>query len=700
MNERTRFGLLFLLGFVLGAVLIATDARAQNSGAGNQNQAGPYTVTSSIEVGVRGKSIDGNYNKFRSDLDYQPGFRLFDSSFLMKSNGNDGAILFDNLLVTSSGWGGDPGAFLRVNADKTKYYRFDATVRRVDYFNNLTNLALNQHTANTQHTMGDFDLTFLPQNERIKFSVGYSMDRGSGSAFTTYDYGGDEYPVSSPVLSESNDYRVGVEVRLGPLDLSFQQGFRYFKDDTTYTVTTPQIGNNVANASVLNTFHRDFPTRGRIPYTRFSLHSLVAKKLDFTGRFVYSSATTRFSMFEQLTGVSSCPRPTPAGCVADNVILDTFTSSGTTKRPNGLGDIGVTFLATDKLRISDTVRINAFHIDGGDRLAEALLRTRRTTSGATVPIPPTFTDALSFRTTSYRRAINTIEVDYDFHRSFSAHVGHRYTDRRIELNGLDLNLALPAPAPGDPEEFDNRTNTYFWGFRARPVKMWTTYFDFEKGASDNVFTRIDNYDFTNVRVRSVLRPNPRLAINMSLVSKDNANPSIADAITRQDFGADVNSRVYTASVDWSPNTRFWLDTGYTHTHLTSDAVIVFFAPAPGTTTPSLRTVGLSRYFVRDEFAFLNTSIQLHPRASLYAGYRIHRDRGQGDRVSSPSVLIGSYPMQFSSPEFRFAVRLHDSVDWNVGYQYFDFKERFVNRQFYQAHLPYTSLRIYFGRGKG
>jgi hypothetical protein len=62
-------------------------------------------------------------------------------------------------------------------------------------------------------------------------------------------------------------------------------------------------------------------------------------------------------------------------------------------------------------------------------------------------------------------------------------------------------------------------------------------------------------------------------------------------------------------------------------------------------------------------------------------------------------LIGSYPIQFSSPEFRLAVRLHNRVDWNVGYQYFDFKERFVNNQFYQAHLPYTSLRFYIGRGK-
>jgi hypothetical protein len=646
-------------------------------------------VTSSVEVGVRGKSINGSYNKFRSDLDYQPGFRLFDSSFLMQSNGHGEPKLFDSLLVTSTGWGGDPGAYLRVNADKTKYYRFDATVRRVDYFNSLTNLALNQHTSDTQHTMGDFDLTFLPQNERIKFSIGYSMDRSSGSFLTTNDYQRDEFATPGSLRREGNDYRFGVDGKVGPVDLSFQQGMRYFKEDSTYFVDSRNVGNNPTNTSVVNTFRRDLPTRGRIPYTRLSVHSLLAKKLDLTGRFIYQSATSRFTLLDTTTGTDSSN---------NNIVLDTFTASGDAKRPNAIGDVGVTFLATDKLRISDTVRVNAFHIDGGDQLSQALLRTRTTAAGTTV-VPPLFVNTLSFRETSSRRTINTIEIDYDFHRSFSGHVGHRYTDRRIELNKLDVTLLAPAPVPGEPEVFQNRTNTYFFGFRAKPVKIWTTYFDFERGATDNVFTRVDNYDFTNVRVRSMLRPTPRLTVSMSVVAKDNNNPSIADAITRQDFGADVNSRVYTGAVDWSPNSRFTLDTGYTHTHLTSDAVIVFFAPAPGTTTPSLRTVGLSRYFVRDEYAFVNTSVQLHPRASLYAGYRIHRDRGQGDRVSSPSVLIGSYPIQFSSPEAKLAIRLHDRVDWNVGYQYFDFKERFVNRQFYQAHLPYTSLRIYFGRGR-
>src|SRR5687768_7669782 len=45
---------------------------------------GGYEVTSSVELGVRGLSVNGNHDKYRSDFNYNPGFRIFDSSFLME----------------------------------------------------------------------------------------------------------------------------------------------------------------------------------------------------------------------------------------------------------------------------------------------------------------------------------------------------------------------------------------------------------------------------------------------------------------------------------------------------------------------------------------------------------------------------------------------------------------------------------------
>src|SRR5205823_2276319 len=95
--------------------------------------AGNYTVTSTIEFGYRGLRVDGDNNKFKSDLNYKAGPRLFDTSFLARSKDGKGG-LFDTLLVTSTGWGADPYGNMRVIMEKPSAYRFEGTYRRFKYY--------------------------------------------------------------------------------------------------------------------------------------------------------------------------------------------------------------------------------------------------------------------------------------------------------------------------------------------------------------------------------------------------------------------------------------------------------------------------------------------------------------------------------------------------------------------------------------
>ena len=67
-------------------------------------------------------------------------------------------------------------------------------------------------------------------------------------------------------------------------------------------------------------------------------------------------------------------------------------------------------------------------------------------------------------------------------------------------------------------------------------------------------------------------------------------------------------------------------------------------------------------------------------------------------------------MSFQSPEARLAIRVNRRLDWNLGYQYYNYNESDLQKlnvanyvispraQNYHAHLPYTSLRFYFGGG--
>lgn len=674
---------LFLVVAVALVMLICNIAQAQRPKPSPtppaptyQEEIGDYTITSSIELGVRGISVDGSNNKYRSDLNYRPGFRIFDSSFLIKAKKGKGK-LFDNLLVTSSGFSADPDGFTRINVNKISWYRFDANVRRFRYFNNLNNIAFNQHTSNTKRTLGDFDLTILPENERIKFRIGYAFNRNGGQSTTTYQYQINEFPILSNVKFRSDEFRGSVDVKLSGFDLSLTQGYQRFNDNTGFTINAPQTGNSSPGGS-LATFQRDVPTTGQNFYTRFSVHRLVAKRLDFTGRFIYSSQTSDFNLIENLTG---------RDFVGNIITSRRLFVAGDSKRPNVTGDAGVTIFATSKFTISNTFSVNSYRITGGNLLSDTLLRQ----NPFGLPIPPVLTNTLSHRLNSTRRFMNTIEADYQFTKNYALHAGYRYSDRRIVLDEFDRNFAQPNPVNPVPFEFNNRTNTFFVGGKLRPMQKWTAYFDIEHGEADYVFTRLDNYRFTNFRVRNRIMPTDNIAINFSVVTKDNNNPTQTTNNPPQDFGVDVNNRIYTSSVDWSPNEKLSFSGGYTYQQLTSEAVIIF----PINLT-NIR--GTSRYFIKDHYAFIDVFVMPHPRITLFASYHYDRDKGQGNRISTlPENIIGSYPLQFQFPEVRVAFKLSRRFDWNVGYKFYDYKERFQTTQDYRAHLPYTSLRIYFGR---
>jgi hypothetical protein len=564
-----------------------------------------------------------------------------------------------------------------------------------------------EHGYNTGTQMGDFDLALLPKNRTIRFSIGYSPERYDGAAFTNYHFGGGEFNPLSQLRSRSNDFRVGADGKVGPVDFSFMQGFRRFRDDSSISLgSTPGINLNPTAAS-LTSFNRSEPARGSVNYTRFSAHTLVAKKLDITGRIVYSKATSSFSYLENSTGRNLNPRvtgfpPTPPAATPNTLNLGQYNITGSARRPNTLGDIGVTFLATDKFRISNTFRVEDFEIDGDAVFSDFFSITRG--SGATLRTDVFSSSNLdAHRLTKYRKYQNTLEGDYQFNSRYSIHFGYRYGSRRIEEGFEGFNLGsngsvTPPARTSSTEVEENHTHAFFGGFKARPQKNWTVYLDAERGSADNVFTRIGNYDYTNIRATSRYTPTKNFSFNVAVITRNNSNPSEIAGVSLRDFGVDTRSRVFTSSLDWTPNPKVSFSTGYNYNWLNSDAVVDYFFN-------SIRhPEGHSLYFIRNHFFYFDTTAQLAPRVSFYASYRINKDNGQGSRVSdslgTPGNLISSYPMSYQSPEGRLAIKISGS--WIGIWATSITTTRRVRLSVragrnYHAHLPYTSLRFYFGR---
>ena len=430
----------------------AKKTEATPTSATTGEDAGNFTVTSTIELGYRGQRVDGDVNKFNSDLNYKAGQRLFDTTFMMTSKNGGKGELFDTLLVTSTGGGADPYGNLRISAEKPELYRFEGTYRRFKYYRFLDNIAnptwlftpnptnanpvTGLHGYDTRTEMGDFDLTILPKNEKIRFNVGYSPERYSGPFFSNYHNGGNDYWLLSNAKSRANDFRFGADGKLGPIDWTFVQGFRRFRDDSTVTGAFGLNRNTASSVSQLPVFNRQEPTRGKVDFTRASIHTLIAKKLDITGRIVYSHSTSNSLYIETFSGTNFQTRitgfpPTVTGASATNVTNPSFYNiAGDVKRPNTVGDIGVTFLATDKLRVSNTFRVEDFTIDGMATFADFFSLTRTLTGGGTRTDTISFSNLSAFKTIHYRKYTETLEVDYQFNPKYSVHFGYRYGNRR------------------------------------------------------------------------------------------------------------------------------------------------------------------------------------------------------------------------------------------------------------------------------
>src|SRR5215207_9890059 len=277
MKSKATHVLRVLLGLVTATALTALTARAQQPSPSPQKDAaaqtrsstpadgdaaGDYNVTSSIELGYRGLRVVGDLNKYQSDLNYKTGPRLFDTSFLMQSKEGRGQ-LFDTLLVTSTGWGGDPHCHMRFSVEKSSLYRLDGSYRKFTYFRSVNNFAnpfyvapslpssqeKGWHGSDTDQQVGDFDLTLLPKNEKLSFRLGYSPTRYTGPAFTSWHYGGDDFVILSNNKSRSNEFRVGADWKLAGIDFSLLQGFRRFHDDTSINDRNLNLGVNLSTAS-------------------------------------------------------------------------------------------------------------------------------------------------------------------------------------------------------------------------------------------------------------------------------------------------------------------------------------------------------------------------------------------------------------------------------------------------------------------
>lgn len=699
-----------------------------------------YTIHSSTELGYRFSDRTGSPDMYDTLVDLHQGPRLLEEDLSMQSQAHEG-VLFDNLFISSFGWGGEPDNALRARADKDTWYNFQASFRRDQNFFDYDLLAnpLNPPTSNpsvpilnsphefaTTRRMTDVDMTLLPQS-KVSFRLGYSHNNMTGSSFSSIHDGTDAL-LSQPWNTTLNSYRLGVEWKLAPRTaVSYDQFLDYYKGDTddflfpTYPALLPGGAGSVylglpidtangipckpsgaglvnslgvltnVNCSAYFSYSRLERVRTSIPTERVSLRSNYWDRLDLTASYSYSSADMTTPLTEAFDGLIT------------RTHTRAFAGSGTgsANRISDVADIGATLHLTKHWRIVDKFYFWAFRIPENGNFTETdsdcIVITACTLLTPLTATAPAVTNTLTQASFNQDWKRNQTELDWDISSKVGARIGYRYGDQKF----THFNDFLP----GDEDRFNIHEYTALLGAWARPVHGLRLNFDLEHSNYDNVIVRIEPRRESRYRFQANYTPRSWVVLGGSINILEDSN---SDSLTNYAG----HNRNYGVNASLTPRERFGLDLAYNYNDFQQNALICFNdTPPAGVILPVVSTAGScavndpnnplltdSYYVNHNHFGMFALRITPAKRVTTRLGYSITSVDGQTPQFNILQPL-GPLQYKYQQPVANVGVDLGHDLTWNAGWNYYQYAEgSFVGptaSRYFHTNNATLSLRYAF-----
>lgn len=710
-------------------------------------ESGDYEIKQSAEFGGRISDFTGSRAMWNTLVNLGTGPRLLEYTLDMHSPKHTG-LLFDDLSFSNFGYGGDPDDVTRLRVLKGTLYNLNASFRRnkniFDY--NLLANPLNPSTSSPNIPVLDSPHEFLLTRRMsdvnlnlftlapVRLRFGWSRVVNEGNTFSTV-HQGTESLLRQPTRQSTDSYRAGISIRAIPrTSINYDQFYTFFKNDTSAQLSslpfilaggTPvDLGlpfNTVAGqpcaTPILTTgfvnpacngyfnYNRFEPVRSSYPTEQISVQSNYFKKLDISGRFDYSDATAKVPAFSEIF----------AGLIT-RTRQRNFQTNGISigaHRVSATADLGLTLWITDQLRLVDDFRFNNFRIPGSWNLmtnslfGATLLSTPNTFTLATCPPPFTAATCPQHNATSspdivqdtwadflrQDEKVNTFEVEYDFTRRVSAHVGYRYENREITHNVSDIQLqtffpTLPnrgacAGQPvvngvctttvivGDNNTVPIQAHSALAGFAARPTDAFRISFDTEIFYADKSFTRITPRHLQQYKLRSTYQPKDWLNFGFSVNLRENHNDTA-------DIGNLQHDRRYAFTTTIAPvNAKWGLDLSYDYNDVFSQTNICFVAtPSPPAAlscgTPFLS--GISTYKDRSHYGAGSIYFKPIPRLTTALGYTVTSTAGS-TLILNPNAPTGPLSFNYHLPTAALAWEFTKHFTYKTNWNYYGYHEK-------------------------
>jgi len=468
---------------------------------------------------------------------------------------------------------------------------------------------------------------------------------------------------------------------------------------------------------------------GAYPTEQLTLQSRYFRNVDLSARVSYSSSQSQIpNWYENFVGLATRTRER-SGLV---------TGPSSSKRVVGSSDLGVTVHATQKFRLVDSFRFSNFRIPGSWDLATTqffgatLLSTPNIFSPATCPPPYTAATCPQHSASSgadvtqdhrwdflgQNSKLNTFELEYDFTRRITGHIGYRYETREITNNQSDFadltwypSLATRGGctvilADGScqtttttttDEVIDVHANSLLAGFTARPTDKLRASFDLELFSADNAPTRISPRNLQHYKGRASYKPKSWLDISGTvnlLESRDN----VPTVLHRE------HNRNYGFASTLNPKPRYGFEFGYNYEDVFSTTNICYVLtstpPANSTTCGAGGAYfsAVSLYSEKVQYGFANIMYKPMPRVTTSLGYNLTSTSGSTPTLPDPTILT-SFGFNFHRPTASMDVNLAKGLTWKTVWGYDDDNEKILSAPLpardFQANLATLSLRYEF-----
>ena len=621
-----------------------------------------YNVVNNFETGYRYSTVGGNREQYRSNVNFGDGLRLLGSSLLVNSKDGHGRF-FDQITLSTQGLGNDPYESVSMRIEKNRLYRYDMSWRQNDYLNPglVTAGGGGQHLLDTRNRIQDHDLTLFPQSN-IKFFAGFSNSSQSGPGYSSiqlFDAAGNIYPLFSNVRRVWREYRLGNEFRVFGIRVNWMHGWEDFKDDTGAALATTGVPGALPlpqrPGSDLNSFQARDPNHGTNPYWRAAI--FADKELfHLSGRFTYSGGRNAFVVDESAQASS----PTRF----QNVI-----TLGNADRPVATGNLNFSFTPTSKLTIANNTSVYNVRTLGDSFFAQFDSQTQTTAVQ--------FYNYLGIRTVA-----NDTTLNYQISPVWGVMTGYHYSDRLITSQ---KEFTFAGAVSSSPSEQSNHLHSGEVGMRIAPWKPLSVLLSAEIGTNSHPFTPIANADYHVLSGRVQYREKA-FRLTGAISANYNANSVSLTSYASQ-------SRTYSVSGSWTPRDRFTLDAGFTRTHLYTIGGIAYFLDQ------QLIQNQNSVYLSNVNSIYAGIRYEVSNRVDFYVGYTRVQDLGDGRATatsgigSAPALFqaVQTFPVVFQSPLSRVSVKINTRLRWNLGYQYYGYREDFSSLLGYRANTGYTSV---------